>query len=332
AVLNAAGPWSEWFLSETIRKDKDENKGTYSRDACFVIKRKFDSNKAIAVQGRTKDPDALLSRPARHLFLVPWRDYTLVGVWHIVWKKHPEDVTVERSEIESFIDEISWAYPGLDIDSDDVEIWNAGLVPFGENEEGEEDLSYGKRSNLIDHKKEDGIDGLVTLIGIRYTTARGDAATALDLICSKLGVNVSRPATESVPVAGGDIDNFENLVDTLRQKAGPGLADDSIRALAHNYGTDASEVLELVGQDESMGKTVGDSRVLRAEIVHAINKEMAWTLSDVVFRRTDLATGGFPGDSAIRASAEVMAGVLGWDEQEIQSQIKTVTQRFPAWK
>jgi glycerol-3-phosphate dehydrogenase len=66
--------------------------------------------------------------------------------------------------------------------------------------------------------------------------------------------------------------------------------------------------------------------------VHAINNEMAWTLSDVVFRRTDLATGGYPGDSAIRACAEMMAGRLGWDEQEIRKQINSVVQRFPSWK
>lgn len=329
-VLNAAGPWSEWFLADTVR-DNAAEKGVYSRDACFVIKRRFKSNSAIAVQGRTKDPDALLSRPARHLFLVPWRDYTLVGVWHVVLTNHPEEVTVEKSEIETFIDEINWAYPGFDLKSEDVEIWNAGLVPFGENEEGAENLSYGKRSHLIDHKQEDGIDGLVTLIGIRYTTARGDAAKALDMVCSKLGVRSGRPATESIPVAGGDIENFDVLVQRLYRKQDLNLSEDCVRALAHNYGTDADSIIDMATQDRSMANTAGNTCVLLAEVKYAVENDMACTLSDIVFRRTDLATGGNPGEVAIRTCAELMAVLLEWDEQEMQCQIATVMKRFPSW-
>ncbi len=331
AVLNAAGPWSEWFLSDTVR-EKNTEKGVYSRDACFVIKRKFKSINAIAVQGRTKDPDALLSRPARHLFLVPWRDYTLVGVWHVVWKKHPEEVTVERSEIQAFIDEINWAYPGLNLTPEDVEIWNAGLVPFGENEGGGEDLSYGKRSHLIDHKHEEGIDGLVTLIGIRYTTARADAAKALDMVCSKLNVGAGRPATESIPVAGGDINDFDGLVSQLYRKQDLNLSEDCVRALAHNYGTEAVTVIDTAMQDRALANTIENTHVLMAEVKYAIENEMAWTLSDVVFRRTDLATGGNPGENALRCCAEFMAKSLDWDEQEIQHQVDVVLKRFPSWK
>ncbi len=329
-VLNAAGPWSEWFLSDTVR-DNNAEKGVYSRDACFVIKRRFKSHSAIAVQGRTKDPDALLSRPARHLFLVPWRDYTLVGVWHVVLTNHPEEVTVEKSEIETFIDEINWAYPGFDLKPGDVEIWNAGLVPFGENEEGAENLSYGKRSHLIDHKQEDGVDGFVTLIGIRYTTARGDAAKALDMVCSKLGVRTGRPATESIPVAGGDIENFDVLVQQLYQKQELSLSEDCVRALAHNYGTDAGSIIDMATQDRSLANTVGNTRVLLAEVKYAVDYDMAYTLSDIVFRRTDLATGGNPGEGAIRTCAEQMATLLDWDERETQCQVDAVMKRFPSW-
>ena len=112
----------------------------------------------MAVLGRTRDPDAVLSRPARHLFLVPWRNFTLVGVWHVVWDRHPDEVTVTAQELESFIDEINEAYPSLNLTLGDVRLWNAGLVPFGINEPGAINLSYGKKSNLIDHQKTQGIN------------------------------------------------------------------------------------------------------------------------------------------------------------------------------
>ena len=329
-VLNAAGPWSDWLLEKALPETKPE-RNVYSRDACFVIKRRFSSPSAIAVQGRTKDPDALISRPARHLFLVPWRDYTLVGVWHVVWDKHPEQVTVKEDEVQDFIDEMNWACPELKLETKDVCMWNAGLVPFGENEEGADNLSYGKRSHFIDHKQSDGLDNLVTLIGIRYTTARGDSAKAIDLICSKLNMRKCKTATESTPLTGGDIADFEALVQQVYQQQSLGLSESCVRALVHNYGTEVQTIIELAIQDNTLADTLGDTLVIKAEIVNAVNNEMASTLADVVFRRTDLATGSNPGESVLNECVLIMSKLLTWDEQEIQRQIENVLQRFPAW-
>jgi glycerol-3-phosphate dehydrogenase len=329
-VLNAAGPWSDWLLEHAL-PEKNSKKNVYSRDACFVINRRFSSPRAIAVQGRTKDPDALLSRPARHLFLVPWRDYTLVGVWHIVWKQHPEQVTVKEDEVQSFIDEINWAYPSLDLETKDVCMWNAGLVPFGDNEDGEDNLSYGKRSYFIDHKATDNLENLVTLIGIRYTTARGDSAKAVDLICTKLGIRGIKAATQYTPLSGGDIADFEAVVQQIYQHQSLDLSENCIRALVHNYGTETSEIIDMATQDKSLTSTLGSTQVLRAEIVNAVENEMAYSLADVVFRRTDLATGSNPGEPVLKECANIMSTLLAWDEQERQTQLDNVLQRFPDW-
>lgn len=330
AVLNAAGPWSDWLLDNAIPEAKT-HKNVYSRDACFLIKRRFDSPRAIAVQAQTKDPDALLSRPARHLFLVPWRGYTLVGVWHVIWEKHPEQVIVKEDEIQDFIDEINWAYPSLKLTTKDACMWNAGLVPFGDNEEGAKNLSYGKRSHFIDHKTADDLDNLVTLIGVRYTTARGDSGKAIDLICKKLGFNGNKANTATIPVYGGDIADFEAAVQQLHTKQTLSLSQECVRALVHNYGTKAAAVLAIAEQDKTLAETLGDTQVLKAEIVHAVKHETAVKLSDAVFRRTDLATGSNPGDSVLVECTDLMAGLLGWDEQECKAQIDAVKQRFPAW-
>ncbi len=329
-VLNAAGPWSDRLLRDTM-PDLEVQKNVYSRDACFLIKRRFSSPRAIAVQAQTKDPDALLSRPARHLFLVPWRDYTLVGVWHVVYDKRPEQVVVAEEEIQSFIDEINWAYPSLKLMTKDVCMWNAGLVPFGDNVEGAKNLSYGKRSHFIDHKVEDDLDNLVTLIGVRYTTARGDSARAINLICRKLGLKGRVAKTDSIPVAGGNIADFEFAVHKLHEEQTLNLSEDCVRALVHNYGTEAGSIVAIALQDESLAATLGDTQVLKAEVVNAVKNELAYNLTDVVFRRTDLASGSNPGESVLKECAEIMSDLLNWDEQEINKQVNKVLQRFPGW-
>jgi glycerol-3-phosphate dehydrogenase len=329
-VVNTAGPWAEHFVSDAAKLPM-KSKGSYSRDACFVVNRRLRGKQAVAVLGRTRDPDAVLSRPARHLFLVPWRNFTLVGVWHVVYERHPDEVDVPAQDLESFIDEINWAYPSLNLRLEDVRMWNAGLVPFGINEPGAVNLSYGKRSNLIDHRKTHGVDGLVTLIGIRYTTARADSAKAIDIAVGKLGARAPRRDSSRIPIMGGDIPDFEDFVRTITQKQRLGINDSVMRALAHNYGTGMDQVLAYAEKDAGLAQTLGDTTVIKAEVINAIQHEMAITLADIVFRRTDLATGGNPGDHTMRECAELAARELGWTNAQKEIQLQEVYKRFPSF-
>jgi glycerol-3-phosphate dehydrogenase len=68
--------------------------------------------------------------------------------------------------------------------------------------------------------------------------------------------------------------------------------------------------------------------VLVAEVIHAIEQEMALSLADVLFRRTDLATGEFPGYRVLDKCSLIMAEHLGWDEGERKSQVAQVLEKF----
>ena len=325
-ILNAAGPWVEHFYKK-MEKIAPPN-GTYSRDACFVIRKRLNSPYTIAIQGRTKDPDALLSRPARHLFLSPWRDYTLVGVWHVVTDIHPEDVNVTKQELQEFINEINWAYPSLNLKTDDVLMWNAGLVPFGENQPGEENLSYGKRSHIIDHKIQNGIEGLVSLIGVRYTMGRADAAKAIDLIQRKLNWRVKSSSTDYHPVIGGDISSFEEHVRKVARQLRQQVDEKTSLAIAHNYGTQYANVISTADSDKTLLNSFKNTTVLKAEVIHAIRSEMALKLSDIVFRRTDLATGENPGKNVLLECANLAKQGLGWSKTQTESEINDVLKHF----
>lgn len=326
-VLNAAGPWAESLLATTDPQIRLRRKTVFSRDACFVVPRRSTHPYALAVQGHSRDPDAILSRDARHLFVVPWRDYSLIGVWHMVYDGDPQAFTVTEEELETFIDEVNWAHPPLDLKRDQVLTWNAGLVPFGENQPGAVDLSYGKRSIIIDHARQHHLDGLVTLIGVRYTTARGEASHALDVIARKLKHSSPRPATDSIPIHGGRIEHFETFV--KQTAAQLSLVPSAIRPLLHNYGSEYGRVLKYLEEDASWAQTVGISTVIKAEIVHAVREEMAQKLSDVVFRRTDLATGEHPGKDALQTCAQLMGNELDWSASRTHREIEEVGRQFP---
>jgi glycerol-3-phosphate dehydrogenase len=327
-VLNAAGPWAEHLIRLQLGLGL-KPEGTYSRDACFVVARRFKGEYALTVQARTKDPDAILSRKHRHLFLVPWRAYTLVGVWHVVYQGAPDDYTVTEEELQTFIDEVNEAYPALGLTLDDVSMWNAGLVPFGENRPGAVDLSYGKRSRLIDHTKDHGIEGLITLIGVRYTTARREAAKAIDLAFRKLRKNAPPSPTPAASIYGGQIECFDEFLRQSAEHCPTTLSVEVMHALLHNHGSQYRAVLKYFDEDPGFAETLGQSTVIAAEVVHAVREEMAQRLGDVVFRRTDLGTGEYPGAAALKKCATLMAQELGWDEDRKRKEINEVKMAFP---
>jgi glycerol-3-phosphate dehydrogenase len=68
--------------------------------------------------------------------------------------------------------------------------------------------------------------------------------------------------------------------------------------------------------------------VLKAEVVHAMREEMAQTLQDVVFRRTELGALGHPGHDALQTCVALMAGELGWDAARVMAELEETEEAF----
>lgn len=305
-TLNAAGPWAEGLNATDT--------GTYSRDACFLIARE-PLPMALAVQGATRDRDALLAREARHLFLVPWRGYTLVGVWHTVVPRDPDGVRLDGAELARFVEEINAAHPALRLEASEVREVCYGLVPFGEaSRQRPGTLSFGKESRLIDHRQL-GLAGLVSAISVRYTVARRDAAAAVDLAERQLGVSRTRAAARTSatrPLPGGDIEDFSKFMRALEAQCPVSVPPSAIEALARNHGTRAARVLALAAAEPPLRRCLSGTSVLAAEVVYAARAEMAERLADVVFRRTELGTAGHPGELALVEAEALLRREHDW--------------------
>jgi glycerol-3-phosphate dehydrogenase len=279
---------------------------------------------ALGVQTRYRDPDAVLSRGNRHIFLVPWRNYTLIGVHSRVYEGDPFKLTVTEEEILSFVDEIREACPALDITRKDVSVVNAGLLPIGENKPGQKSLSLGKRSPLIDHATRGGPEGLITGMSVRWTMGRLTAERAIDMVSRKLSANTGPCLTAVTPVYGGDIRDRSELLADIRKRAGAGLPEDTIVHLADTFGTTATEVLR-----ESGRALLPDGATLEAEIRHVARNEMVVTLADIVLRRLDLGSGCALPESTLGACARIAGEELGWDAARQLAEIAQVKASYP---
>ena len=99
--------------------------------------------------------------------------------------------------------------------------------------------------------------------------------------------------------------------------------------MAHNYGSEYKTIVELTQENPELLKTIDGSTVLKAEVIHAIRYEMAFSLQDLVFRRTDLATGGNPGLVALQQCADLAAIELGWTDEQCKAELQDVLRQFP---
>jgi glycerol-3-phosphate dehydrogenase len=141
-----------------------------------------------------------------------------------------------------------------------------------------------------------------------------------------------RPApacrTEVTPLLGGEFPGMDALVNEARSGRDGGLTPDQRERLARVYGSSWSEVARLVAQDPSLGGSLGSTPMLKVEVAQAARHEMAATLADCVFNRTELGTAGDPGDDALAACAAVAARELGWGPERTDAELAAVRSRF----
>jgi glycerol-3-phosphate dehydrogenase len=324
-VLNAAGPWASRLLGD-LDVELADRAPAFSRDVGLVVERRFPSTLGLACTTSSRDADALLDRGGRHLFLLPWKEHTLVGVWHGRYEGSPDEVDITRAEIEEFLADANHAYPPLELGLDDVVTVHTGLILYNDDDEAGTGHHFGHRSMIVDHGAEDGVEGLVTILGERATMARSAAERSVDIVFRRLGRASARSVTAHTPVFGGDVADFEALVAGVPAVGRKVLPEGVRRALAHNYGTRHGDVLTIAREATSLAETVGASSVLAAEVIHAVRHEMALALDDVVFRRTDLGVGRRPTRDDLELCARLMAAELGWDAERERSEVDRVAE------
>ena len=314
-VVNATGPWVDG-LSPAPRKLFHFSK------AMNLVTRPIVGDVAIGVTSRRphRDADAVVSASGRFLCLVPWRDVTLVGTSHAPFDGRPDELEATEDDIQDLIEDVNEAYPDAKLARGDVRLVHRGLLPRAPGSLNGVGITLQKTYRLDDHR-EDGIEGLLTIVGVKYTTARDVAEKAVDRALALLQKAPSASRSSETALVGGDIESFDDFVAGAMGDA----PTDVMRHLVYTYGSTYKEILK--GDRE---RIVPGSPVLAAEVRHAVREEMASDLASVVLRRTELGTAGHPGRAVLEACADVIQSELGWSagrkQQELES-LETFYQR-----
>jgi glycerol-3-phosphate dehydrogenase len=320
-VLNAAGPWANTVLPMSGGRPL-RPVATFAKALNLVTPQLF-PDRAIAIPFRSafRDDDAVLNKGVRHFFVVPWGDHSLVGTRHLPWNGSPEDFAIGEQDVEQFVGEISAAYPAAPLRRDQVVCALGGMVPVAPDRQGPE-VQQLKHALIVDHLQRDGIDGLMSVVGVKWTTARRVAEEAVRQGARKLGFRMERGRDPGSLTASGralDLEGYEASAVRARPSR---VSEATLRHLVRTYGVDHGDILSLVAQEPALGEAVvPESPVLRAEIVHAVREEMAQRLTDVLLRRTTLGIAYHPGERAVRACAELMTSELGWSQEQAEREL-----------
>ncbi len=327
-VLNTSGPWAAEILERCANR-RLTPPVRFSKDWYLVVNRALVERHALAIPSHHTDPNAIVSRGRRHLFLIPWRGRTLIGSSHVPYRGTADDFAIKEEDLLELVNEVNDCYPSAALKRSDVSFCYAGLVPMDDEGDGTAEVKLGRRHRIIDHEREHGVAGLITIVGVRFTTSRYVARKTVDRIFRRMGHRPPASQTDSVPLIGGDIENFSEFSEREMKAAPNGLDTDVVAHLLKTYGSRYRDLLQSYGGEPGLLERLDGSSVIKAEVVQAVRGELALKLSDVVFRRTDLGTAGHPGGRALRECAALMAGELAWDERRLEDELSAVEEVYP---
>lgn len=212
-LVNAAGPWgTTWLDASGVRTGwpllKAMNLVT-SRPA-----------RKVALVAPT--------RAGRALILLPWQGRTLVGTSESVDERQPDDQAARRQEVDAFLAEINATFPALGLRSQEVTLVHRGIVPAAI---ADGRLSLLGHSRIIDHA-EAGAPELLSVVGVKYTTARLIAERVVDRVLKKLGRAPVRCRTAETRLPGASLDDrdpADAIVHAVREEMAQTLIDVVVR-------------------------------------------------------------------------------------------------------
>jgi glycerol-3-phosphate dehydrogenase len=225
----------------------------------------------------------------RVMFCLPAGPQTIVGTTDNWTDESPETVHASVADVDYLLRSANAYFPRAELTRADVVSAWAGIRPLASAAEGNPSAASREHSIVTDSS------GVVHITGGKLTTYRSMAAEIVDRVQESLGRKLERSPTDSVVLPGAE-------------------RAEEIARLEHKDGR-LSEPLVL------------GLPYTGAHLVYGVSEEMAKTLSDLLIRRMHLAFETRDhGVSVAARAADIVAPLLGWDEQTKSARVREFRQ------
>jgi glycerol-3-phosphate dehydrogenase len=294
-IVNAAGPWVD-----ELRRRGGAGAGAHRLQLTKGVH-------LVVPHARlpVRHSVVMTARDKRSIFVIPRDGTTYVGTTDTFYAKPVVVPEVTREDAEYLLEATNRTFRDTRLDLADVTSAWSGLRPLIA-EEGKSPSEISRRDEIM----VDAATGLVSIAGGKLTAYRKMAERIVTLVEERLGRSAAASRTADLPLPGGDAP-APALPDAL--------APDHRARIARLYGAEAAG---LLARDPSAGGVPGIPGLLRAEVEHAVDEEMALGVEDVLERRTRaLLFDPGQGLGGVAAVAEIMAARLGWTPGRTQDEI-----------
>lgn len=271
-LVNAAGPWVDAVLSQTLGQN-DVHNVRLVQGSHIVVSKKFDDPRAYFFQ----------NKDGRIIFAIPYEeDFTLIGTTDRDYKDDLAGPKISDEETDYLCNAAS-EYFAEPVRREDI-VWTYSAVrPLFDD--GASKAQEATRDYVLKADAVDGKAAMINCFGGKITTYRRLSESVLEKIEGFLGVR-GKSWTANAALPGGDFDfnGFDGEVSRL-SKSYPFLDAKHARRLVRLYGTKAWVLLGTAKSQADLGLHFG-SDLYEAEVRYLIEREWAVSADDVLWRRT----------------------------------------------
>ncbi|WGG43584.1 glycerol-3-phosphate dehydrogenase/oxidase [Rossellomorea sp. DA94] len=276
-IVNAAGPWVDDVRGKdysTNNKQLRLTKGVH----LVIDQSKFPLQQAVYFD----TPDG------RMVFAIPRDGKAYVGTTDTFFDSDKASPHMTSEDRDYILNAIHFMFPDVSVGKEDVESSWAGVRPLI--------FEKGKDPSEISRKDEvwEAESGLITIAGGKLTGYRKMGEHVVDLVSKRLKEERKQKfpasATKHMPISGGHVGGSKNFQSFIDQKAGEalqyGLSEAEGRKLAGMYGSNVDQLFKLAHAYSGSTDERSVPPYLYAQLIYAIQEEMAATPVDFFIRRT----------------------------------------------
>lgn len=314
AMVNCAGPWVDRLRAMAKVADRSPRVVRTTKGIHCLLPRMTDR----AVYLSTRDE--------RMIFVIPWREFSLVGTTDTDFEGDPDRLWATREEVTYLLEEVAKVLPDKRATFDNVSYTYAGVRPLS-FEPGASASRVSREHKVIP----EGPDGrFLSVTGTKLTCFRSLAEDVGDRVMRLLGRG-EPPRTARLTLDGADeeVGKIEARVwmDVSEEMAATGLSRGTLRTLVETYGRAYPRVLELGRKlPDGFERLCPSNPEIVAQLHHAVREELAVSLQDVLLRRTGIGQSRCQGLDCAEPIAARMAELGGWSRRRLDAELEAYSQ------
>ncbi len=318
-IINAGGPWVD-----DVRELDGSKKGKtlHLTKGVHLV---FDESVFPLKQAVYFDtPDG------RMVFAIPRDGKTYVGTTDTDYKGNIAHPTMTEADRDYILDAINYMFPSVGIDADKVESSWAGIRPLIAEEGASSPSEISRKDEIFQSDS-----GLLSMAGGKLTGYRKMGEHVVNMVAKQLkeeeGILYTDSQTKHLPISGGEVGGskgFKNFkAEKVKEGVSLGLTEKEAAELTQRYGANVEKVFTLYTENKEAAKNENIEPAVFAQVLYAINEEMAYKAVDFFIRRSGALFFNRPWvETHMDTVLPFMEKELGWTKEEAAAYRKELEQ------